>query len=76
VAQVALRGRKLACREMGQRGGETQPGVGRHGLPTDARQRTPQRPVVPGQDQPHCEPVQQVGEHGFVAAVQGVLEGS
>ena len=39
------------------------------------RQRTPQRSVVPGQDQPDGEAVQQVGEQRLVVAVRGVLEG-
>ena len=75
VAQVALRGGTLARREVGERGGQTQPGIGRGGLRTDTGQRAPQRPVVPGQDQPDGEPVQQVDEQRFVAAVRGVLEG-
>ena len=75
VAQVALRGGTLPRLEMGERGGQAQPGIGRGGLGTDTGQRAPQRPVVPGQDQPDGEAVQQVDQQRSVAAVRGVLEG-
>ena len=42
----------LTRRQVGERAGQTQPGIGRGGLCTDTSHCPPHRPVVPGQKQP------------------------
>ena len=68
VAEVGLRRGQFPGLEMGQRGGQGQPGIGRGGGGADPGQRPAQRPVVPGEDQRDGEAVQQLGQQGPVAA--------